>query len=277
MDCSAGRRAYARRVARRREGNWATGGDAAPGGHARRRGGAPPGGLHRRPGRGGPVAGGRPRAAAGAGAAGCAAARDAAPVSARALPTLPSRERGDVSGRGAEPGAVWTAAAGADGVPGGGAICPPRPCAAAADRPGGAAAGTRHPGALDPCRAARTLEPVEEHTKAALRHAPVLHRDETGVRRGGKLAWAHVVSTDRLTHYAIHAQRSAAATDAIGILPDFRGVRVHDGFASYRTYRQGRHALCNVHHLRFAGASSPSWKRSTSKPCPIFPPRPPLS
>lgn len=99
-------------------------------------------------------------------------------------------------------------------------------------------------------QAARTLEPVEEHLKAALRRAPVLHCDETGVRRGGKLAWAHVVSTDRLTLYAIHAQRGAAATDAIGILPDFRGASVHDGFASYRTYTRCRHALCNVHHLR---------------------------
>ena len=81
-------------------------------------------------------------------------------------------------------------------------------------------------------RAARTLEPIEEHTKAALRRVPVLHLDETGVRRGGKLAWAHVASTDRLTYYAIHARRGTVATDAIGILPVFQGVSVHDGFAS---------------------------------------------
>lgn len=99
-------------------------------------------------------------------------------------------------------------------------------------------------------QAAHTLEPVEEQLKAALRRAPVLHCDETGVRRDGKLAWTHVASTARLTHYAVHAQRGRAATDAIGILPDFAGVSVHDGFASYRTYTACRHALCNVHHLR---------------------------
>jgi transposase len=99
-------------------------------------------------------------------------------------------------------------------------------------------------------QAARTLEPVEERVKVALRAAPVLHNDETGVRRGGTLAWAHVASTDRLTHYAIHAQRGSEATDAIGILPAFAGVSVHDGFASYRSYTACRHALCNVHHLR---------------------------
>jgi transposase len=99
-------------------------------------------------------------------------------------------------------------------------------------------------------QAARTLAPVEEQLKAALRRAPVLPNDETGVRRAGQLAWAPVASTDRLTHDAIHAQRGRAATDAIGILPDFVGVSVHDGFASYRTYTTCRHALCNVHHLR---------------------------
>jgi transposase len=68
------------------------------------------------------------------------------------------------------------------------------------------------------------------------------------------LAWAHVASTvastARLTHYAVHAKRGRAATDTSGILPDFHGVSVHDGWASYRTYTACRHARCNVHHLR---------------------------
>jgi transposase len=99
-------------------------------------------------------------------------------------------------------------------------------------------------------QAAAVLAPVEEQIKAALRRTAVLHVDETGVRRGGQLAWAHVASTRRLTHYAIHAQRGSAATEAIGILPAFHGVSVHDGWASYQTYTGCRHALCNVHHLR---------------------------
>ena len=53
-------------------------------------------------------------------------------------------------------------------------------------------------------QAARVLEPVERHIKEALTCAPVPHHDETGVRRGGRLAWAHVTSTSRLTHYAVH-------------------------------------------------------------------------
>jgi transposase len=97
---------------------------------------------------------------------------------------------------------------------------------------------------------AETLRPVEEAIKAALRRAPVLHSDETGVRRAGKLAWAHVTCTARLTHYAIHAKRGSEATEAMGILPTYRGVSVHDGWKPYRTYTQCRHALCNIHHLR---------------------------
>ncbi len=97
---------------------------------------------------------------------------------------------------------------------------------------------------------AEALWPVEEAIKAALIRAPVLHSDETGVRRAGKLAWAHVASTTRLTHYAIHAKRGREATDAIGILPAYRGVSMHDGLRSYSTYPLCRHALCNIHHLR---------------------------
>jgi transposase len=99
-------------------------------------------------------------------------------------------------------------------------------------------------------QAAQVLVPVEDQIKVALQQAPVLHVDETGVRRGGQLAWAHLASTRRLTHYAIHAKRGNAATEAIGILPGFHGVSVHDGWASYQTYTACRHALCNVHHLR---------------------------
>jgi transposase len=99
-------------------------------------------------------------------------------------------------------------------------------------------------------QAAETLEPVEAQIKTALREAPVLHSDETGVRQAGRLAWAHVTSTSRLTHYMVHPKRGGEATVAIGILPFFAGVSVHDGWAPYRANTTCRHALCNIHHLR---------------------------
>jgi transposase len=96
---------------------------------------------------------------------------------------------------------------------------------------------------------------VEEEIKAELRNAPVLHHDETGMRVVGpdgqaRGQWTHVTCAPTLTHYARHAARGVRALDAIGILPGYTGVSVHDGWTSYRHYQEGRHALCNAHHLR---------------------------
>ncbi len=98
-------------------------------------------------------------------------------------------------------------------------------------------------------RCAEQLEPVEQQIKAALSQVPVLHQDETGLYVAGQRQWMHVSSTEQLTHYAVHAKRGKEALDAIGILADFQGVSVHDGWRSYRQFLC-QHALCNVHHLR---------------------------
>jgi transposase len=98
-------------------------------------------------------------------------------------------------------------------------------------------------------RCAQQLAPVEQAIKAALSRAPVLHQDETGLYVGGKRHWMHVSATEQLTHYAVHPKRGKEALDAIGILKDFQGVSVHDGWYSYWLYLC-LHALCNVHHLR---------------------------
>ncbi len=93
-------------------------------------------------------------------------------------------------------------------------------------------------------QASATLAPVEAQLTAALRQAPVRHSDETGVRRAGTLARVHVASTSRLTRYAVHATRGADAADAMGILPGYASVSVHDGrktYGQYTTCRQERH------------------------------------
>jgi transposase len=98
-------------------------------------------------------------------------------------------------------------------------------------------------------RCAEHLEPVEAHIKTALAQADVLHQDETGLYVAGKRHWMHVSATEQLTHYTVHGKRGHEALDAIGILTDFQGVSVHDGWQAYWRYTC-QHGLCNVHHLR---------------------------
>jgi len=98
-------------------------------------------------------------------------------------------------------------------------------------------------------RCAEQLAPVEQQIKAALSRAEVLHQDETGLYVAGQRHWMHVSATEHLTHYYVHPKRGKEALDAIGILADFGGVSVHDGWGSYWQFRC-QHALCNVHHLR---------------------------
>lgn len=98
-------------------------------------------------------------------------------------------------------------------------------------------------------RCSQELQPLEKRIKIALRQAPVIHQDESGLYVAGKRVWMHVTSTSQLTHYQVHAKRGCDALDANGILPGYQGTSVHDGWAAYDGYGCA-HALCNVHLLR---------------------------
>ncbi len=94
-----------------------------------------------------------------------------------------------------------------------------------------------------------SLEPVEEVIVEQLKASPVLNADETGMRVENKRQWVHVASTDALTHYMWHSKRGSKATDAIGILPNYDGIIIHDYWKSYYQYSCA-HSLCNVHNIR---------------------------
>ncbi len=73
--------------------------------------------------------------------------------------------------------------------------------------------------------------------------------DETGCKVNKTLNWIHSASTQTETLYGIHPRRGNEAMNDIGILPNYFGVGVHDGWASYQEYGFS-HSLCNAHHLR---------------------------
>jgi transposase len=94
------------------------------------------------------------------------------------------------------------------------------------------------------------LEDTENHIKAALLQQDVLNADESGIRVEGKLHWVHTLGNARLTHYQHHEKRGQAAMEAIGILPHYTGIVVHDHLKAYLCYTGFLHGLCNAHHLR---------------------------
>lgn len=93
------------------------------------------------------------------------------------------------------------------------------------------------------------LAPIASSIQSAIVDSPVVHFDETGLRVSGKLWWLHVACTDGLTYYFVHQKRGAEAIDEMGILPQFQGKAIHDGWKSYQSY-DCEHFLCNAHHLR---------------------------
>jgi len=99
-------------------------------------------------------------------------------------------------------------------------------------------------------RGSEDLAPFLDRVHAQITASPVAHFDETGARADGKLRWLFCASTERATFYSLHDRRGLDGLDHAGVLPNFSGVAVHDGFKPYRNYTNVQHALCNAHHLR---------------------------
>jgi len=105
--------------------------------------------------------------------------------------------------------------------------------------------------------------------REGLRKSEVLGVDETNLRVKQKQDWVHVSSTDQLTLLVHDIRRGSAAIEQIGILSEYKGVAVHDGFSAYDQYRQCRHSLCNAHILRELNyvieTSKPDWASKMKK------------
>ena len=106
----------------------------------------------------------------------------------------------------------------------------------------------RHDFWHDP-RADIVLSPTTARIGQAVAYAPVAGADESGLRVAGKLHWLHTAVTDALTWMGFHARCGKEAFTSFGILTQFAGTLVHDGWVPYRDLSCAL-ALCNAHHLR---------------------------
>ena len=99
-------------------------------------------------------------------------------------------------------------------------------------------------------RAARRLDGFLEHVRGQIAVSEVAGSDETGFRVQGRLAWVHCARTGKYTLLMVHPKRGTKAMEAMGVLPRFAGVAVHDAWAPYDTYPAADHQLCCAHALR---------------------------
>jgi transposase len=110
----------------------------------------------------------------------------------------------------------------------------------------------------------QNLGEFENVIRDKLKASSVIHCDETGMKVEGKRHWLHVVSNDKYTCYLAHNKRGSEAMDDMGILPEFKGVAVHDGWKSYNNY-ECDHALCNAHLQRELTGIEENYKQQWAK------------
>jgi transposase len=110
----------------------------------------------------------------------------------------------------------------------------------------------------------QNLEEFENVIREKLLASPVVNFDETGMKIEGKRHWLHVASNEKYTCYFAHPKRGAEAIDAMGILPEFKGIAVHDGWKPYNVY-DCDHALCNAHLQRELTGIEENYKQQWAK------------
>ena len=96
----------------------------------------------------------------------------------------------------------------------------------------------------------QALAEWEHHAIERLLTFPAMHADETSLRVNAKNHWIHVYSAGHITLKRLHPKRGREAIEAIGIIPRYGGVVIHDCWASYLSYEHCDHGLCGAHLLR---------------------------
>ncbi len=97
---------------------------------------------------------------------------------------------------------------------------------------------------------AQKITPVVKMIKEKIIASALVHFDETGTRVENKTRWVHNASNSKYTHLAVEDRRGYEGMESSGILPQYRGIAVHDCWASYWKYNLVTHAVCCAHLLR---------------------------
>jgi transposase len=107
--------------------------------------------------------------------------------------------------------------------------------------------------------AAGGLDGFLAEIRRRLRHASLVHVDETSDQVRTDKWWFHVVSSELYTYLFASPTRGKAAPDQAGVLGAFGGVMMHDRLAMYFKYDQATHAVCGSHLLRDLAAVGIGW------------------
>lgn len=94
------------------------------------------------------------------------------------------------------------------------------------------------------------LTSIVEEIKSHLTGSTIIHFDETGTRVNGKTLWVHNASNAQYTYLTVEDKRGHEGMTSSGILSHFKGIAVHDCWASYWKYDAVTHAVCCAHLLR---------------------------
>ena len=105
-------------------------------------------------------------------------------------------------------------------------------------------------------KSAKELESI----KKKLLSSAVNHKDETPIDVEKETWWFHVLGNHEATYYHADTKRGGAADEAMGILPLYKKVLVHDHLSSL-IYLNSEHAECNAHILRYLKAAEELQKR----------------
>lgn len=98
-------------------------------------------------------------------------------------------------------------------------------------------------------RISALLEDVDPLIRRYILDTPVAHFDGTGCSIRGKLHFIHNASAGGYTYFYVSPKRGREAMDAIGILPVYTGVAIHDCWHPYFAYGCD-HSLCGAHLVR---------------------------